>query len=45
MFSVMGEYRGRACTHLDVDAQGIETAIGILRHVLALRAEPDRKTT
>lgn len=45
MFSVMGEHRGRACTHLDVDAQGIETAIGILRDVLAQDRRPERKTT
>lgn len=42
MFSVMGEYRARACTHLDVDARGIDTAIRILRDVLAHRQEPER---
>jgi threonine aldolase len=32
--STMGRYRGRACTHLDVDRSGVETAVGIIRQVL-----------
>ena len=35
MLSAMGKYRGRACTHLDVDADGIDEGIQILREVLA----------
>lgn len=35
MVSTMGAYRGRACTHLDVDAAGIATALDVFRHVLA----------
>jgi threonine aldolase len=35
MISTMGPYRGRACTHLDVDAAGIDTALEVFRHVLA----------
>lgn len=35
MLSTMGKYRVRACTHLDVDRAGIETAIGVVRHVAA----------
>ncbi len=35
MISTMGPYRGRACTHLDVDAEGIETALAVFRTVLA----------
>jgi threonine aldolase len=35
MVSTMGKYRGRACTHLDVDAAGIETALDVFRTVLA----------
>ncbi|HKM62583.1 MAG TPA: threonine aldolase family protein [Acidisphaera sp.] len=37
MISSMGPYRGRACTHLDVDAAGIDTALSILREVVAKR--------
>ncbi len=32
--STMGRYRARACTHLDVDRSGVETAVGIIRQVL-----------
>ena len=35
--STTGKFRVRACTHLDVDAAGIDTAIAILRDVLAAR--------
>ena len=35
MLSAMGPYRGRACTHLDVDAAGIDEGIQILRELLA----------
>ena len=35
MFSTMGRYRGRACTHLDVDRPGVEEGLQILREVLA----------
>jgi threonine aldolase len=35
MFSAMGRFRGRACTHLDVTSGQIEEAVSILRHVLA----------
>lgn len=35
MFSAMGKYRGRACTHLDVDRAGVEEGLQILREVLA----------
>jgi threonine aldolase len=35
MISVMGRYRGRACTHLDVNAAGIDEALGVMRQVLA----------
>ena len=35
--STTGKFRVRACTHLDVDAAGIATAIAILRDVLAAR--------
>ena len=35
MFSAMGRYRGRACTHLDVDRAGVEEGLQILREVLA----------
>lgn len=31
LISVMGKYRGRACTHLDVDAVGIDEAIAAIR--------------
>lgn len=32
--STMGKYRVRACTHLDVARDGIELALGVIRHVL-----------
>jgi len=32
--STMGPYRARACTHLDVDRAGIDTALQVLRHAL-----------
>ncbi|MGH7152847.1 MAG: threonine aldolase family protein [Acetobacteraceae bacterium] len=32
--STMGRYRARACTHLDVDRAGIDTAVQVIRHVL-----------
>ncbi len=35
MFSTMGRYRGRACTHLDVDGSGVAEGLQILREVLA----------
>ena len=35
MFSTMGTYRGRACTHLDVTAPQIEEAVAVIRHALA----------
>ena len=35
MLSAMGKYRGRACTHLDVNQADIEEGIRILREVLA----------
>lgn len=35
MVSTMGRYRGRACTHLDVDAAGIDVALSVFREVLA----------
>lgn len=35
MVSVMGKHRVRACTHLDVDAAGIEEAVSVLRTVVA----------
>lgn len=31
MLSTMGKYRARACTHLDVDAAGVEVAIEVIR--------------
>lgn len=34
-FSTMGRFRGRACTHLDVDADQIEEAISVIREVRA----------
>ena len=37
MISSMGPYRARACTHLDVDAAGIEFALSVLREVAAKR--------
>jgi threonine aldolase len=33
LVSVMGRYRMRACTHLDVDAAGIEEAVQVIRTV------------
>jgi threonine aldolase len=33
MLSAMGHYRARACTHLDVDSAGIETALQVFRSV------------
>jgi threonine aldolase len=33
--SVSDNYRGRACTHLDVDAAAIEEAVSIMRRVMA----------
>ena len=33
MVSVMGRHRIRACTHLDVDAAGVELAVEVLRAV------------
>lgn len=35
MVSTMGAYRGRACTHLDVEAQDIDIALEVMRVVLA----------
>ncbi len=35
MLSTMGRYRVRACTHLDVDTAGIETALQAIRQALA----------
>ena len=35
MVSTMGRYRARACTHLDVDAAGIEVALQAIRQALA----------
>jgi threonine aldolase len=35
MISVMGTHRGRACTHLDVDAAGIDEAVSVLKACLA----------
>jgi threonine aldolase len=34
-FSLMGRHRARACTHLDVDLAGIETAIAVIRDATA----------
>ena len=31
MVSTMGAYRARACTHLDVDRAGVETAVQVIR--------------
>lgn len=43
MISVMGRHRLRACTHIDVDAEGVAFAAAALRHVVlagsALAAE------
>ena len=33
MLSSVGRYRARACTHLDVDRAGIETALQAFRQV------------
>jgi threonine aldolase len=33
MISTVGRYRARACTHLDVDAEGVAMAIGVIRDV------------
>jgi hypothetical protein len=30
----MGRYRARACTHLDVDRDGIELAVQVIRHAI-----------
>jgi threonine aldolase len=35
MVSTVGRYRMRACTHLDVDRAGIDTAISVIRHVVS----------
>jgi threonine aldolase len=35
MLSTMGRYRTRACTHLDVSAAGVETALQAIRQALA----------
>lgn len=35
MVSAMGEYRIRACTHLDVDRAGVEDAVAAVRRALA----------
>jgi threonine aldolase len=35
MLSTMGRYRARACTHLDVNAAGVETALQAIRQALA----------
>ncbi len=35
MISVMGRTRARACTHLDVDRTGIETAVEVIRRAVA----------
>jgi threonine aldolase len=32
--STMGRYRARACTHLDVDREGIELALQVIRHAV-----------
>jgi threonine aldolase len=34
-FSVNAKFRGRACTHLDVSAADIDTAIAVIRNVVA----------
>jgi threonine aldolase len=34
--SVSGKFRGRACTHLDVDAAAIDEAVTIMRHVVGM---------
>ena len=35
MLSAMGRYRARACTHLDVDRDGVEIALQAIREALA----------
>ena len=35
MLSTMGHYRARACTHLDVDLAGVETAVQVIRSAIA----------
>jgi threonine aldolase len=35
MISAMGEYRGRACTHLDVSAADVDEAVATIRRVLS----------
>jgi threonine aldolase len=35
MLSTMGKYRARACTHLDVDRAGVETALEVFREAVA----------
>ncbi|MBN8873360.1 MAG: low specificity L-threonine aldolase [Rhodospirillales bacterium] len=35
MISTMGKYRARACTHLDVDAAGVDLALQVMRAALA----------
>jgi len=35
LISVMGKYRGRACTHLDVDRAGVLDAAAAIREVVA----------
>jgi threonine aldolase len=35
MLSTTGRYRVRACTHLDVDRAGVETALQVIRRVVA----------
>lgn len=37
LLSVMGKYRGRACTHLDVDTAGIDVAVAAVRDVVGAR--------
>ena len=35
MLSTVGPYRVRACTHLDVDTEGVELAIRVITHAVA----------
>ena len=35
LVSVVGQYRVRACTHLDVDRAGVEMAIQVIREKIA----------
>ncbi|HUC16867.1 MAG TPA: threonine aldolase family protein [Acetobacteraceae bacterium] len=37
LISVMGKFRGRACLHLDVDRDGVEEAVAVLRTVAAAK--------